>query len=289
VDEHAVRTEAHRELIASLWPQLPIERMEPIGRGWDSDTYAIDRTWVVQVPRTPAVAEAMRRQLDLLPELSHEVSALVPIPELVSHDPVAMAYRMLEGVPLTQVEEHGWWPERLGRFLYDLHMVPPEFVGLRGRGADDERRATEELLGRMREHAFPLLGDIETRVRTEAMAERFLADDDLWRFAPVVTHGDLGPEHVLVTPSGDLVGVIDWGDVGMGDPAADFAWMLHAAPSVGERALAAYGGPPDGLFRDRARIRFALMPWHDVLHGLEVEDRGLIDDGLAGAIERLPA
>jgi hypothetical protein len=30
------------------------------------------------------------------------------------------------------------------------------------------------------------------------------------------------------------------------------------------------------------------MPWHDVLHGLETEDRGLIDDGLAGAVERLP-
>ena len=50
-----------------------------------------------------------------------------------------MAYRRIEGAPCAERAELGMWPERLGRFLYDLHMVPPEFVGMRARGAADVR------------------------------------------------------------------------------------------------------------------------------------------------------
>ncbi len=98
-----------------------------------------------------------------------------------------------------------------------------------------------------------------------------LDDDAAWRFAPCVTHGDLGPEHVLVSASGDLSGVLDWEEVGIGDPAWDFAWWVHEMPAVGERALAAYGGAPDPGFATRARLSFVLMPLHDLDHGLQVE------------------
>ena len=101
-----------------------------------------------------------------------------------------------------------------------------------------------------------------------------------------MTHGYLGPVHILVTPTGNLAGVIDWEEVGMGDPVADFAWMLHAATGPGERALAAYGGPPDTRFRERARVRFALMPWHEVEYGLDTGKDGFVESGLAGVRER---
>ena len=40
------------------------------------------------------------------------------------------------GVSLEEAPD-GLWPERLGRFLYDLHLMPPEYVGLRGGSAAD--------------------------------------------------------------------------------------------------------------------------------------------------------
>ena len=47
----------------------------------------------------------------------------------------------------------------------------------------------------------------------------------------------------LVGDDGRLVGVIDWGDLGVGDPATDLAaaWMLFP-PEVHEDVWAAYGG-----------------------------------------------
>ena len=99
--------------------------------------------------------------------------------------------------------------------------------------------------------------------------DTFLADDATRRYAPCLTHGDIGPEHILVSPDGDLVGVLDWEELAIGDPVADLAWMLHARPADGERVLAAYGGAPDASFRARAAFRFVLMPFHDVVHGLD--------------------
>ncbi len=278
-------TQAHRELVERLFPQLGgIASFEPIEGGWTCDTYEVNGEWIVQLPRGEPAAERLRAQIALLPELQHEVSAQIPLPELVSEDPSAMGYRRLDGSPSTG--DDGIWPERLGRFLYDLHMVPPEFVGLRLRSPEDIRRERRDECSRLREVVAPLLGPAE-RSRADAMLAGYLDDDRNWRFASCLTHGDLGTEHVLVSPTGDLVGLIDWEEASVGDPVWDFASWLHARPEAGERALAAYGGAPDDRFRERALVSFALMPWHEVEYGLADGGESFIESGLAGARDRL--
>ena len=112
-------------------------------------------------------------------------------------------------------------------------------------------------------------------------------DDWLWRFAPCVIHADLAPEHVLVSATGDLVGILDWEEVAVSDPAADFAW-LTSIPEVGERALAAYGGAPDAAFLERARLARAFVPWHEVDHGVRTGQEGFVTGGLEGVLAHLP-
>jgi aminoglycoside phosphotransferase (APT) family kinase protein len=234
----------------------------------------------VQFARDEAAAAKLRQQIDTLPELAAELSALVPEPVHADRDLPAIAYPRLEGLPLDEAPD-GLWPERLGRFLYDLHLMPPEYVGLRGTTASQVRAATHEQLAWMRADVVPLLSPEEAKT-CEVRFDAFLGDDDLWRFAPCLTHDDIGPEHVLVSSSGDLVGVLDWEELTVGDPVADFAWLLHARPADGERALGAYGGPPDPTFRTSAAYRFLLMPFHEVNYGLRTGQRTFVDSGLEG-------
>ncbi len=67
-------------------------------------------------------------------------------------------------------------------------------------------------------------------------------------------HGDLYPRHLVVS-AGALAGVIDWGDVHVGDPAIDlslvFGWLPRDAR---ERFFRAYG-EVDQATCDRARLR----------------------------------
>jgi hypothetical protein len=58
-------------------------------------------------------------------------------------------------------------------------------------------------------------------------------------------------------------------------------------PAAGERALAAYGGEADAAFRDRARFYHRIGPWHEVVYGLDTEQRRFVERGLAGVRERL--
>lgn len=280
------RVAGHRELIAGLFPQLELAAFEPIGGGWTCHTYRVDGTWIVQLPRSRLAEDRLRLQIDVLSELAREVSAPVPEPELVSLDPVCMGYRSLAGRPSHEAGELGMWPERLGRFLYDLHTVPPELVGMRAASADAVRAAQRAVWGRLREAVEPHLADDRERRAMSSAIEQAFDDDATWRFAPCLTHGDLGPEHVLVSDGGDLSGVIDWEEVAVGDPATDFAWWLHAMPAVGERALAAYGGAPDAGFTERARLAFVLMPLHDLEYGLEAEQPEFVRTGIAGFRDR---
>jgi len=273
-------TDDPRARVRAVFPQLGARQVRAIGTGWTADTYDVDGTWVVQFARDDEAAAKLRQQIDTLPELAAELSALVPEPVHVDLDVPAIAYRRLEGVPIDQAPD-GLWPERLGRFLYDLHLMPPEYVGLRGTSATRVRAAMRDELAWMRTDVVPLLSPEDAKA-CESRFDAFLGDEELWRFAPCLTHDDIGPEHVLVSPSGDLVGVLDWEELTVGDPVADFAWLLHGRPADGERALGAYGGLPDPTFRTRAAYRFWLMPFHEVAYGLRTGQQALVDSGLGG-------
>jgi macrolide phosphotransferase len=274
-----VETEA-RERVTAAFPQLGARTVTPIGDGWTVDTYDVDGEWIVQFPRSDYAADRLRSQMRVLPELAAELSAMVPAPVYTDMEIPAMAYHRLSGLPLDQAPD-GLWPERLGRFLYDLHLMPPEYVELRGRNAAAVRAELSEELAEHRTNVLPLLEPDEA-TRFGERFSAFIDREDYWRFSACLVHGDIGPEHVLVSDTGDLVGVLDWEELDVGDPVSDFAWLLHARPDDGERVLGAYGGAPDQTFAERAAFRFFLMPFHEVMYGLEINDPTFVVSGIAG-------
>jgi len=264
---------------------LEVRTFREIG-GWDCVTYDVNGEWIFQFPRLPGADEALRAQVRLLPELAPEVSAAVPVPAHVSDDPLCMGYRRIDGEPLdVERAQRGILPERLGRFLFELQLFPVEFAGMRLTTPAAWRERCRRELATFHDRVTPMLEPAE-RDRARAMFGVFLEDDANFRFAPGLIHRDLGPGHILMTPSGDLAGVIDWGDATTGDPAADF-WFVSEWPELGERALAAFGGEPDPTFRDRARFYRALGPWHEVTYGLDTGQPGFVESGLAGVRRRL--
>lgn len=275
--------EDHRAVVEA---RFEVGTFEPLGDGWVCFTYELNGEWIVQFPRFPIAEATTRKQLALLPELAKELPAEIPVPELVSHDPLCIAYPKIEGEPLdADAALASDVPERLGRFLHALHSVAPELVGWRPIGTDVFREICRGELRELRERVFPLL-DAAERDRADAMFSAFVDDDDTFRFVTTIAHRDLGPEHVLVH-GGELVGVIDWGDVAIGDPAIDL-WWIAGHTGFGERVLAAYGGTPDRTFRDRAAFWFRLGPWHEVTYGLDTGRSAFVRSGLEGVRTRLP-
>ena len=232
--------------------------------------------WVLRAPRRESVVDDMAVEGRVLDVLRSRLPVAVPHWTIRAADHVG--YRRLPGEPLAVKEPGGYrWSgepsdaylDRLGEVIAVLHAVPSgEFAhtGVEVRTPWQVRDRIDRALHRARE---PLgIPDALWRRWRE-----WVADDDVWPPRTVLVHADVHPGHTLVDAAGDLVGVLDWTDVVVGDPAADFRRIGPAfGPDGLARVLAAYGrhggaGWP-GMHRHIAE-RAAMAPVTSGLFGLD--------------------
>jgi aminoglycoside phosphotransferase (APT) family kinase protein len=267
-----------------------------IDEGWDSAVFEVDGEWIVRVPRRDEVLLWLRREAALLPVLAPALPLPVPRFEVVEDSgPLAfVAYGKLEGEPLdgsaARAPPGPSLARQLGAFLTALHSFPlgkvvqAGFADTRAAGWLEQQR---EFARRCEHEAIPLLEEDE-RLRARSLFAEFLSRWDS-RLELVFVHGDLGPAHILWSGS-TVSGVIDWSDARVGDPALDFAWLLHGTGAAfADALLGAYSGVETGpAFRARALFYHRLGPWHEVLYGLQRGRPDLVASGLSGVRQRLP-
>jgi aminoglycoside phosphotransferase (APT) family kinase protein len=70
---------------------------------------------------------------------------------------------------------------------------------------------------------------------------------------PVWIHGDLHPRNLLVAPDGGLAAILDWGDLGAGDPAVDLSLLWTVLDPADHGVFCAGYGSVEGPLLARAR------------------------------------
>lgn len=265
-------------------PGLAATSVTTIDDGWDSEVHVVDGTWVVRVARRPEVAAQLAVEMALLAELASALPVAVPRVEASGTDGAAwFAYRWIDGGPMGRRARAG----DVGAFLSALHGFPVHRAAALGVPDGDWRAAVGRDLADFERRVVPLLG-VRDRARARRRFERFRGDPASASVRATLIHGDLGPEHLLCDPDGRLVGVIDWTDARIGDPALDFAWLLNRlGERFGSELLAAYEGEADAGFCDRAAFYHLLGPWHEVTYGLDRGGPDYVESGLAGVRARL--
>lgn len=265
-------------------PGLVGERVVAIGDGWDSEVHVVDGTWVVRVPRRPQVAAAVRAEIAFLRRVGPTLPVAVPRVEAVGPPEEGwFAYRLIEGTPIAPGAPAG----DVAAFLSALHRFPVGRAVELGLPHPDWEESVGRRLDEFSTRVAPLLAPDERAQARRRFAE-FRENPSNFRFRPAVIHADLGPEHLLCGADGRLVGVIDWTDAHVGDPALDFAWLLTGlGEKFGTDLLSAYEGEVGGTFFDRAAFFHLLGPWHEVLYGVDYGLPHYVESGLAGVRARL--
>ena len=241
------------------------ERVRELDHGYDFEVAIVDDDWVFRFPRRAAVAAALEVEVQLLPEIAPALPVAVPAFEHVSREPVFVAYRVIRGTPL--VDEDG---DGVRAFVEALHALDPALLPVE---QPDWVQAYGEQCAEFERLVLPLLGK-EERVRS---AQLFEEVHTLVGFEPALLHADLGPDHLLVRES-RLVGVIDWGDARVGDPALDYAWLLNGPFADWD---------VDAEVRRRALFYHRLGPWYEAHYGLFTDQPAHTEAGLAGIRARL--
>jgi aminoglycoside phosphotransferase (APT) family kinase protein len=231
--------------------------------GFDFKVVLVDDRWVVRIPRREQVWPALEREIALLPELESALPVAVPHFEHISHEPPFVVYPLIRGTPLIAED-----PDGVRRFLESLHRVQTDVLP-----PTDWIASYTEHCGEFERLVLPLLG-AEERPKAQAL---FAEVETLTGFEPCVTHSDLGAEHLLVR-EGSLVGVIDWGDARIGDPALDYSWLLHGPFPDWE---------VDPELLRRARFYHRLAPFHSVHYGVFRNQPDYVDRALAELSSRL--
>ena len=234
-----------------------------IDDGFDFKVLLVDDRWVVRVPRRAQVVEALEREVALLPVLASALPVEVPSFELVSREPPFVVYPLIDGDPLIDEDPGG-----VRAFLDALHAVQTNVLPAANWVEDYRAQCVE-----FERLVFPLLSGAEQEQSRALFAEV----DTLVGFEPCVIHSDLGAEHLLVR-DGRLAGVIDWGDARMGDPALDYAWLLHESFPDWD---------VDDEVRRRARFYYRLAPFYSVHYGVFRNDEAYAKRALARLRTRL--
>lgn len=262
--EREVSPELALALIREQFPELGARGVEPFGSGWDNTAYLVDGEIVFRFPRKESTVELLEIETRALPRIAPRLPLPVPVPEWVGRGTEAYpwtfaGYRRLRGrtadaADLSDEERRAAAPV-IGRFLAVLHASDPAGLGLPGdtiHRTDFTRRmpALVERLGQLREAGV---------VSDPSPWLRLFEAGDFPEPSPHrrVVHGDLYARHLLVDDGRTVCGVIDWGDVHLGDPGIDLSVMYAFLPPSARDGLRRAYGEIDARTERMARLRAA--------------------------------
>jgi aminoglycoside phosphotransferase (APT) family kinase protein len=210
------------------WAALPL--VEVTTDGTDNRLYRLGDDLVVRLPRLPSAAETVRNEQYWLPRIAPGLPLDIPVPlgAGVPDDTFPYpwsVYRWLHGANLVD-QPASDLPDtaiRLGRFVAVLQRIDTTGGPVSARAAPVDPADDPEVRRRIRQLGAEGLLDAETAT---AIWETALAAPK-WVDPPVWIHSDLYPGN-LIAQHGHLSAVIDFGLLGLGDPACDLlpAWAL---------------------------------------------------------------
>lgn len=222
-----------RQLLAAQfpeWAELPVTRL-PVG-GTDHTLYRIGEDLLARMPRIKWATDQADSDERWLPLLARHLPLAVPAPLAVGEPGEGFPWRwtvvrwLPGGNATPDTVDLDQAADDLAAFVTALHGIDttdrPERTGV-GRGAP---LATRDELTRA---AIAELGDRVDGPRVTAAWEEAVSAA-AWDRPGVWIHGDLQPGNLLAN-EGRLSAVIDFGALGVGDPAADLqpAWNLFDA------------------------------------------------------------
>ncbi|GAC1565841.1 MAG: aminoglycoside phosphotransferase family protein [Ktedonobacteraceae bacterium] len=236
VDEVDIDVSLVSRLLAAQFPQWADLPIEPVhSAGTDNAIYRVGSDLAVRLPRIEGATGQVDKEHQWLPRLAPHLPLTIPVP-LAKGTPGEgypwhwSVYQWLKGETTTikRIADPCEAARDLAQFVAALQRIDPaggpppgqhnSFRGVPLSTRDAHTRAAIASLD----------GMLDTGVVTAAWDTALQAP--AWHGPPVWIHGDLSPGNLLVE-QGRISAVIDFGCLGVGDPACDLivAWNLLSA------------------------------------------------------------
>ena len=219
-------------LIQDQRPDLAGRALVRVANGWDNATFRLGDDLAVRLPRRAEAVPLILHEQRYLPGVANRSPVPVPVPVHAGGPTPDFPWpwsivRWVHGAAAADVGAADRRPSAHGvaAFLMSLHVPAGAGVPVnpfRGVPLGDRDAAVRERLED--QERYPQAAQLQAEWARACAAEA-------WKGPAMMLHGDLHPGNILLETDGSLAGVIDFGDIGAGDPAVDLAagWLMFDA------------------------------------------------------------
>ncbi|HEY2422007.1 MAG TPA: aminoglycoside phosphotransferase family protein [Neobacillus sp.] len=206
------------------WSNLEIRPVKCSGH--DNRTFHLGEHMSVRLPSAAAYAPQVEKEQRWLPILAKELTLPISTP-LAKGEP-SETYpwpwsinKWVEGETLTyqNINDLNQVARDLGAFLIELQSIEASGGPLAGEH-NFYRGGSLAVYDEESRHALEQNKDVFNEGKLKKIWETAL--DSKWNSQPVWVHGDIAPGNILIE-NGGICAVIDFGILGVGDPACDAA------------------------------------------------------------------
>ncbi|MET1249109.1 phosphotransferase [Sporolactobacillus sp. STCC-11] len=283
--ERVVSKEAARQLIERQFPELAPATISPLGTGYDNTVYLVNERYVFRFPRRQIAVDLLCTEGRLLPRIADRLPLPISIP-LFFGSPAAtypwpfLGYELVRGqLPVTLTrEERTRSIADLACFLRALHdFSADEAAGLGVPG---------DVLGRLAigKRKMALLDRVNQMETLDLYSSAHVLRQYVVETGPIpisekrcLVHGDLHIRNIVSDQRHKVSGVIDWGDVHIGDPAVDLSIVYSFLPSSARAEFFSVYGEVSDATKALAKWKAVFTTVSLLLYGHDQQNADIVE------------
>ena len=230
--------------VQRAYPDIKITSVRWLDSGQNNDVLVLNDSWIFRFARHHLGAKNLATEVAVLQYLKGLLPLQVPFPDHSylgdsDYDSSFMGYRKISGVPLSRewaTTTHGndlkTVSVELADFLRILHALPIPQEIAKVIPFHNMNNYWRNVFDRIQRLLFPYMR-VAAQQQVRDHFESFLSLSEHADIDVSLIHGDFGGRNILLSEDySRVVGVIDFGSVGRGDPAIDYAAVSTIHPKM---------------------------------------------------------
>ena len=228
----------------------------------DSTAYLVNDAYIFRFPKRAEVRVNLQKEIAVLPKIKPSLHVLLPDFQFIPTDTSFVGYPKIDGQFLDpdlyaslNPQKQGALQKAIAHFLNTIHAFNLDELAESGLQTLDLKAMYQYEFEEIQRLVFPILNDKEKNA-VNKIFEAYLEDKNNFNYTPVLLHNDLSNDHILIdNQTHTLVGIIDFGDMAIGDPDYDLMYLtLDYGEDFLDRFLNYY--PHSDIDRLKKKIKF---------------------------------
>ncbi len=277
------KADVYQQKIEDYFPQMPIKSIKPtFDHGLHNDLMLINDELMVRFAKEDFAKDLLENEFSCIKLIKEKTN--IPVPKMERLEYGVVSYPYIHGEQLFRhrllncdISKQKELMEQIGDYMYQMHNIPlddikKEDIRVSPASTENYTEAYERLVTfyeRIKNELYPHMRAY-TRTCVDAAFKGIENGTEWFYYTPCLIHGDLALEHIIVDESyKNVVGVLDFGVAGTGNPAHDIGVLLDGL-GEGFTFLMSHSYPNLNALLSRAKVGLCSAGWH--LRGLDTGD-----------------